>query len=77
MGRGVKVVNLLVNTYGNYLKMEKGRTLAKEIIENALRPSWRFNQLILNGLDEPTLHGVDLTPRCPHCRKILETSEIT
>jgi hypothetical protein len=56
---------------------EKGRTLAKEIIDNALRQSWRFNQLILNGLDEPTLHGVDLTPRCPHCRKILEKSEIT
>jgi DNA-directed RNA polymerase subunit RPC12/RpoP len=56
---------------------EKGRIRAEEIIDNTLEPVARFNELILNGFNEPKRHWLDLTTRCPHCRKILEKCEIT
>lgn len=39
-----------------YRLTEKGKKIAVEIIDNALKESARLNQLILNGLDDPYDH---------------------
>lgn len=44
-----------------YRLTEKGKTVAREIIDNALKESARLNQLILNGLDDPYDHCARLS----------------